>query len=351
VTRCPSLDELPPPPAGRHGWPWTEQSPRLPDAAPDGRPWPRISVVTASLNQAPYIEETIRSVLLQGYPDVEHIVIDGGSTDGTLEILDRYGRWLAPWVSEPDRGAPDAVNKGFARATGTLLAALSSDDIYLPGALRRFADAHAGRPEAFILGDIQAVEGDGERVVPSWIGHQFNVTFRNAVDPLGETWFWHGAGLCVPRELFLAVGPYDETIRTCCDVDWLCRLTRVAEPIYVPEPVCRFRVHAEATSVVNRVAQLREAIEVVQRYWPLVPGLDRRHMRALYAVHEAAFHLAHNATTAEYWNRWRGVSELVRAVATSPRIVGLPRFRSLVRRALLPRPWLRSNPWRDARAG
>lgn len=90
MTRCPSLDELPPPPLGKTGWPWAEESPRLPDAMPDGRRWPKISIVTAALNQGPYIEETIRSILLQGYPDVEHIVVDG--RDG--EDPGRYGKWL-----------------------------------------------------------------------------------------------------------------------------------------------------------------------------------------------------------------------------------------------------------------
>ncbi|RPH92435.1 MAG: glycosyltransferase, partial [Lysobacterales bacterium] len=115
--RCPGLNELPPPPAGRSGWPWTAETPP-PGAADASADWPRITIVTPSFNQAEYIEETIRSVLLQGYPDLEYYVIDGGSTDGSADIIRKYAQYLAGWASEPDRGQSHALNKGFARASG-----------------------------------------------------------------------------------------------------------------------------------------------------------------------------------------------------------------------------------------
>src|SRR5919197_3147394 len=96
---------------------------------------PRVTIVTPSLNQRQFIEETICSVLDQGYPNLEYIVIDGGSTDGSLEVIARYARWLNYWVSEPDRGQAHAINKGIERATGDILAFLNSDDAYMPGAL------------------------------------------------------------------------------------------------------------------------------------------------------------------------------------------------------------------------
>ena len=132
--RCPDLSELPAAPADRQGWPWTEAAPRLPPALPDGSPWPRISIVTPCYNRRQFIEESLRSVLLQGYPNLEYVVIDGGSDDGTLEILDRYRQWLAVCVSEPDRGWRHAVNKGLARCSGQIATFFASDDLYLPGA-------------------------------------------------------------------------------------------------------------------------------------------------------------------------------------------------------------------------
>src|SRR5262245_19754812 len=109
--QCPTLPELPPPPLGKTGWPWTVETQRLPAVRPDGSTWPRISIVTPSYDQGQFIEETIRSVLLQGYPDLEYIVIDGGSTDGAVDIIRKYAPWLTYWTSEPDHGQAHAINK------------------------------------------------------------------------------------------------------------------------------------------------------------------------------------------------------------------------------------------------
>src|SRR5687767_13410040 len=124
-----TLKELPPPPSGKTGWPWTEQSPLLPAAMPDGRPWPRISIVTASYNQGLFIEETIRSILLQGYPNLEYVIMDGGSTDESVAIIKKYEQHLGFWVSEKDQGAADALRRGFEQVTGSILAYLNSDDV------------------------------------------------------------------------------------------------------------------------------------------------------------------------------------------------------------------------------
>src|SRR5439155_19891425 len=121
------LSVLPPPPRGKTGWPWTEESTPVAEAIKNGASWPRISIVTPSYNQGHFIEETIRSVLLQGYPNLEYIVMDGGSKDGTLSILRKYEHAIDFYTSAPDKGQAEAINKGFARASGDILAWLNSD--------------------------------------------------------------------------------------------------------------------------------------------------------------------------------------------------------------------------------
>src|SRR5436309_815911 len=113
----PALNELPPPPSGKTGWPWTEETAQIAKNMPDGSPWQPISIVTSSFNQGGFIEETIRSILLQGYPNLEYIIIDGGSTDQSVDVIKKYQPWLAYWVSERDRGQADAINKGLERCT------------------------------------------------------------------------------------------------------------------------------------------------------------------------------------------------------------------------------------------
>jgi glycosyltransferase involved in cell wall biosynthesis len=139
---CPTLSELPPPPLGKTGWPWTEESPQLPDSMPDGSPWPRVSIVTPSFNQGQFIEEAIRSVLLQGYPDLEYIIMDGGSTDDSVEIIKRYEPWLKFWASEKDNGQSDAINKGLELASGVIANWLNSDDVLCSDVLKHVAAAY-----------------------------------------------------------------------------------------------------------------------------------------------------------------------------------------------------------------
>jgi len=140
--RSPRLYELPTPPPGKNGWPWTEETSPLPEHREDNKAWPLISIVTPSYNQADFIEETIRSVLLQGYPNLEYIVIDGGSKDHSVEIIERYQPWLTYWISEKDHGQANAINKGLDRSSGVLANWLNSDDLLYLGALKRLVAAY-----------------------------------------------------------------------------------------------------------------------------------------------------------------------------------------------------------------
>src|SRR5262245_35427784 len=139
MTTHPHLTELPPPPAGRIGWPWTEASAPLAEAMPDGSPWPRVTVVTPSFNQARFVEATLRSILLQGYPNLELLVMDGGSKDGSVEIIKKYEPWLTHWVSEPDGGQSAAINRGLRRGSGAFATWINSDDMLERNALTNHA--------------------------------------------------------------------------------------------------------------------------------------------------------------------------------------------------------------------
>jgi glycosyltransferase involved in cell wall biosynthesis len=135
------------PPAGWRGDPFDFESGWNPNADLPPFRLPRISIVTASFNAVRWIEDAIRSVLDQGYPDLEYVVVDGGSTDGTVDVIRRYADRLTWWVSEPDGGMWDAINKGFARTTGDVMAWLNADDKLVPGALHVVGDVFGRFPE------------------------------------------------------------------------------------------------------------------------------------------------------------------------------------------------------------
>jgi glycosyltransferase involved in cell wall biosynthesis len=135
-----SWSELPPPPKGKTGWPWTPECELMPEIADIGKHWPLISIVTPSYNQGEYLEATIRSILLQRYPNLEYIIMDGGSTDNSLEIIHKYEPWLAHWETGQDGGQYAAIQKGFSHSTGEIMAWLNSDDMYFPWALRTVAE-------------------------------------------------------------------------------------------------------------------------------------------------------------------------------------------------------------------
>ena len=122
-------------PQGKKGWPWTADQNFCPDIDADSQDYPKITIVTPSFNQGMFIEATIRSVLLQNYPNLEYIVIDGGSTDTSTQVIKKYEPWISYWISEPDNGQYDAINKGFSLSTGDVMLWLNSDDMLVSGSL------------------------------------------------------------------------------------------------------------------------------------------------------------------------------------------------------------------------
>lgn len=169
MTRAITLDELPPPPPNKTGWPWTEQSSQVSEPTSDGFEYPRITIVTPNYNYGHYLEETIRSVLLQGYPNLEYIIIDGGSTDNSVEIIKKYEQWLTYWISEKDYGQGNAINKGINLATGIWFNWLNSDDILMPNALKTLVEISriANEPQ-WITGARINIDATG-RMVDTWV--------------------------------------------------------------------------------------------------------------------------------------------------------------------------------------
>lgn len=221
--RCPTLSQLPKPQQSHSGWPWTEETPQLPDAMPDGQPWPKISIVTPSYNQGRFIEETIRSVLLQGYPNLEYIIIDGGSTDNSIEIVKKYERWLVYWASGPDQGQSNAINKGFERASGEIYGWLNSDDYLLKDALRNVALAYHLSPTAGgWFGGCLQVDEDGNTLLAVY-PHRLDA---NGLAGWGENAVTQPACF-FSEEAWRICGPLDEDLHYGMDFDLWIKIAKV----------------------------------------------------------------------------------------------------------------------------
>ena len=236
--RCPTLADLAPPPPGKTGWPWTVETPHLPNRMPDGRCWPPISIVTPAYNQGRFIEETIRSILLQGYPNLEYIIMDGGSTDGTLDVIRRYERWLTYWASETDRGQAHAINKGFHLCTGDVFQWINSDDVLVRGALEQVASVAAGHD--LVAGAVIYFGGIKETAYAN--------ESLSAATLITEAGFQQ-PGLWMKRTHFADLGNLPEAYHYLFDRAYLIRyLAKWPNVVYLDSPLVNFRVHEQSKS-------------------------------------------------------------------------------------------------------
>jgi len=208
---------------------------------------PRITVVTPSYNQGAFIEETIGSVLDQGYPNLEYIIIDGGSTDKTISILKKYDRHLTHWVSEPDRGQSHAINKGFAHATGDIYAYLNSDDLYKPGVLQRTADAYKRHPQPHKFFHAFAVEEFARSDSLTVIRPKAH---NRIVDWIEYRAYLHQPGTFWSNQAHRQAGGFDESLQLAFDRSFFMELIyRGAFLGVTPDFVgASFRWHPESKS-------------------------------------------------------------------------------------------------------
>ena len=205
---------------------------------------PKVSIITPSFNQARFLEQTMRSVLEQDYPNIEYIVIDGGSSDGSLEIIKKYSGRLAYWQSQKDKGQTDAINQGFARATGEILAWLNSDDILYPGAVSAAVRQLHTHPEVgMVYSNCQWINADG-KVIGNFPAAQTDLQKlrRGYVHIPQQTAFFRA-------DLWRKVAPLDDSFYFAMDYDLWTRLATHAPLLYVPELWAAFRLHEGAKSI------------------------------------------------------------------------------------------------------
>jgi glycosyltransferase involved in cell wall biosynthesis len=242
-----TIKDLPPPPNGKMGFPWTEGTP--PQYIAENLP--KISIITPSFNQGQFIEETIRSVLLQNYPNLEYIIIDGGSTDNTVEIIKKYSDFIHYWVSEKDTGQSNAINKGLKHATGDVFNWLNSDDYYLPNALLTIGNYFSKHPHLDVLcGREIHLSPDGQLSKP---------TQGTVILPTLEATIALGNCNQPPTFFRLSVvqqlGELSENLYFCMDSDlWIRYLAHfgISNVLKIDAVINVFRLHAQSKSISAR---------------------------------------------------------------------------------------------------
>jgi len=221
---------------------------------------PLVSIVTPSFNQAEYLEQTMLSVLNQDYPAIEYIVVDGASSDDSPEIIKRHADRLAWWVSEPDAGQTDAINKGFARATGEIIAYLNSDDLYKPGTIREAVEYLLSHPDVgMVYGDADFVDKQGT-VIGKFPAAQtdYGRLRRGYVHIPQQAAFFRS-------DIWRQVGPLDSSFQFAMDYDLWVRISALAPLHYIRRTWAAFRLHDQAKT--------RAAIELC---WPEMIRVHRR---------------------------------------------------------------------------
>lgn len=222
---------------------------------------PRVSLVTPSYNAAPYLRAAIDSVLGQDYPEIDYLVMDGGSTDGTVELLRGYGEQLR-WVSARDQGQADAIARGFEQTTGTILGWLNADDLLKPGAVRAAVDAFRDHPEAaLVYGDADFIDADGGPLGPCTVVEPYS---RQRLLNYGDYIIQPAAFFS--RQAYAAVGGLDRSLHWAMDWDLWLRLSRQYQGVYIAKNLASYRWLGSNKTAEGGFDRLREVEMVARRY-------------------------------------------------------------------------------------
>lgn len=323
---------------GKPGWPWRAPAHQGHRPAP-GEDLPRISIVTPSYNQGAFIEETIRSVLLQDYPQLEFLVMDGASNDATLALLHEYDPWISAWVTEADAGQVDAINKGLRQTTGDLVMYLNSDDILMPGALLAFARAYRETGSLWITGDASYMAADGTHVrdlipLDNWDNAE---VVRHLI--LNPRLVAVQVSNMFARGYYDRFGLYDPQYDLCFDVEFGLRgLLAGVRPHVLHRHLASARQHPNAKTTLQAVEHgfQRETCAILQ-------SLDLGGDGALEAARAEALAEFSRLTS---WraieaklvggDRWELGKRAIGELARSPSLILSRPFWGLVRRGLMP---------------
>jgi len=317
-----TLADLPSPPDGKTGFPWTEHSQPSPDRLPDGSEYPRISIVTPSYNQGVFLEETIRSVLLQGYPNLEYIIIDGDSNDNSVEIIKKYDRFLTYWVSEPDSGQTNAINKGIQRTSGQIFAWLNSDDVYTIDALKSVAQAFQADKFALLCGQCEFINTDGEglfRAVPAETVDVFTVLSDHLAQP----------SCFINTNLMKSCGVLNEKLHYSFDYDYWIRLLLQDTKVYsAPILLSKYRLHQQSKTETSR-PKFDAEIELVHQ-----DALKHRSSAGI----KRAISKCYRRFASEYYfwygDRTTSMSYFHKMLQTDPSVCDLPSLKVYVKNLL-----------------
>ena len=219
----------------------------------------KFSIITPSYNQGRFIKDTIETILSQKYADYEHLIIDGGSTDDTLDILKTYKH--INWISEPDKGAANALNKGFAKATGDILTWINSDDYYDADVLTAVCDIFENNPDIdFVYGNLTFVNEDKTIILKDkTVRYSFDLLVNYYADAVRQP------AIFFRRELFNKVGNLDETLKIVFDYDLFLRMLKVTKTHYIDKNIAFVRDYNETITRRNLRKQGLEILKVSRR--------------------------------------------------------------------------------------